>query len=341
MQVVLLWLTGVFVSFESSPGNISSFLFLAAGLGLSIEYDLPRFSRLSIAGVLGIVYLVTSATSFAIKVPLTALGIVMTGHIMFGAGIGFLLLYLWKQRVNRYRSHTDSLIDLVSERTNELETLLQERTELIKEIHHRVKNNMQLTSSLLRLTMNDALDPHALHVLTRIRGRVDVMGLVHHRIYKAGRLSRVALKPYLADIVVLIDLPGYTRPELQVNLAEDYLIDLDTAVPFGLVVHDLIVETTQRANDAARTGFRPRPLRILLELRAETLVFRMEEHTLKQLAPPLDPEKSLKTELQIIYGLCDQLSTRLSMQAIDDATAEETRISYEIPIHTVRSSGAA
>lgn len=57
LQIILLWISGCAVAIESTPGNISSFLFLAAGLGLSIEYDMADFRRLSVAGLVGALYL--------------------------------------------------------------------------------------------------------------------------------------------------------------------------------------------------------------------------------------------------------------------------------------------
>lgn len=332
LQIILLWISGCAVAIESTPGNVSSFLFLAAGLGLSIEYDMAKFRRLSVAGVVGALYLAATAISLAMELPASALGLVIPGHIVFGSTIGVLLLLLWKSRVEAFRGREESLSGLVNDRTNELERALQERGELIKEIHHRVKNNMQLTSSLLQLTMHHTDSPQIREELGRIRGRVEIMGLVHHGIYKAGKLSRVALEPYLSGVLQTIDVPGYSRPDLRVDLPKHYQIDLDVAVPLGLVVHDVCAETGRRARDAVSRGVSPERPVIGVSFSDGVLFMRFEELTHRDLQPDSDTGTTTNLEMQIICGLCEQMGGTLGIEAIATSHPSQVRVLYTLRV---------
>lgn len=340
LQIILLWISGCAVAIESTPGNISSFLFLAAGLGLSIEYEMAEFRRLSVAGLVGALYLAATAISLSMELPASALGLVIPGHIIFGSTIGVLLLLLWKSRIEAFRGREESLSGLVNDRTNELERALEERGDLIKEIHHRVKNNMQLTSSLLQLTMHHTDSPEIREELGRIRGRVEIMGLVHHGIYKAGKLSRVALEPYLSGVLQTIDVPGYSRPDLRVELPEHYQIDLDVAVPLGLVVHDICAETAHRARDAVSRGVSPERPAIGVSLSDAVLLLRFEEHTHRDLQPDSDTQTTTNLELQIISGLCEQMGGTLRIETVATSNPSQVIVRHSLQVDTTGHSHA-
>ncbi len=335
LQIILLWASGFVVAIESAPGNVTSFLFLAAGLGLSVEQDLPGFRRVSVAGVVGVVYLAATAVSLSKELPGSALRLAVPGHVFFGSTIGLLLFLFFNSRFESFRRREEALNGLVSERTNELQQALEERGKLIREIHHRVKNNMQLTSSLLQLTMHHTPSPNIREELGRLRGRIEIMGLVHHGIYRAGELSHVALAPFLSGVLQTIEVPGYSRPDVQVELPEQFCIDLDLAVPLGLVTHDICAETGRRAREAVHRGVSPQRPAMQVRLDDGCLCVTFEELTHEALLPDLDPGKASSLELQIISGLCEQMAAEMSVEAVATSQPPATIVRHSLRVNTL------
>ena len=105
------------------------------------------------------------------------------------------------------KKHRDSLEELVAERTQQLaerkmmtdliETSLSEKETLLREIHHRVKNNLQIISSLLSLQINKITDPRTIEALKDSQTRVLSMALVHEHLYKGDDFSRIDLRDYI------------------------------------------------------------------------------------------------------------------------------------------------
>jgi len=141
------------------------------------------------------------------------------------------------------------------ERTNaQIERSLREKETLLGEIHHRVKNNFQIISSLLDLqlmeiqqTRNEA-DP-SLIALREPRDRVHAMALVHELLYRTGDYNAINLAEYLQELASYISL-SYDSAKRGIDYvldSEDILIDIDRAVPCGLVVNELLVNACKYA----------------------------------------------------------------------------------------------
>lgn len=117
----------------------------------------------------------------------------------------------------------------------------KENLTLIKEIHHRVKNNLQIIISLLRLQQSEIVNPEAHRHFTEAINRVMVMSSIHQRLYKEKEVARIDLKAYLRDMADDLKTIFQNEKRIAVNIETDYAeIDLKTVVPLGLLLNELI-----------------------------------------------------------------------------------------------------
>jgi len=151
----------------------------------------------------------------------------------------------------------ESIRDITEKKRYEdaLNASLQEREVLIKEVHHRVKNNLQIVSSLLRLQSMDLQDKEVLRVLEDSQSRIKSMALVHERLYRSGDLSKVPITEYISKLTSdLVRAFGYERRvRVYVDLDEASL-EIDKAIPFGLILNELITNCLRHAFPGDRNG---------------------------------------------------------------------------------------
>ena len=138
-----------------------------------------------------------------------------------------------------------------------IESALRERTVLLQEVHHRVKNNLQIIASLLRLQSRTA-GPEVQDALQDSQNRVMAMALTHQLLYERNDYSALELGPYLKRLVgSLRDMHGnlLRRVQLSVQAPERGLsIDLQQAVPVALVVNELLTNALKHGFPAGRSG---------------------------------------------------------------------------------------
>jgi two-component sensor histidine kinase/CheY-like chemotaxis protein len=126
---------------------------------------------------------------------------------------------------------------------------LEEKEALLKEIHHRVKNNLQVVSSLLYLQSEHVSDAKVLGMLKDSQNRIRTMALVHERLYQTEDLARIDFPEYIRDLVDYL-VSSYSIDAQAVSLrvdADDVVLDADTAVPCGLIVSELVSNSLKHA----------------------------------------------------------------------------------------------
>jgi PAS domain S-box-containing protein len=133
---------------------------------------------------------------------------------------------------------------------------LHEKETLLKEIHHRVKNNMQLISSLLQLQSGYIRDPVALTAFREGQSRIRSMALIHEKLYQSASLARIDFSEYVRSLVSILMRTYNTRPDaVAVELRIDSIsLNLDTAIPFGLILNELISNSLKHAFPDERRG---------------------------------------------------------------------------------------
>lgn len=154
--------------------------------------------------------------------------------------------YRIKQRANRQLAEANGLLD-AKNRENEL---------LLKEIHHRVKNNLQTISSLLSLQSESIQDQSAWDAVQESKNRVNSMALLHQKLYQGENLAAIEMRDYFETIgKTIIDSFGEKAENvaLQVEMPELEL-DVDTAVPIGLITNELVTNSLKYAFPGREKG---------------------------------------------------------------------------------------
>jgi len=127
---------------------------------------------------------------------------------------------------------------------------------LLKEIHHRVKNNLQTVSSLLALQSNRIQDSVALDAIQGSRNRVQSMSMIHQKLYQGENLACIEMKDYFIDLSDGILHTFGMQDQIEVNCNMDVLeMDVDVAVPIGLIVNELLTNTLKYAFPGEEKGF--------------------------------------------------------------------------------------
>lgn len=166
--------------------------------------------------------------------------------------------YLGKQ--NKKSTAKKNIVPTFLERKKieeEIKKSLDEKEILIKEIHHRVKNNLQIISSLLNLqslTFDDKL--HRDKFKESIN-RINSMAIIHEMLYRSGNLSVVKIKDYISSLMSFI-INSYTlntkiKTELKINCNQDVL-DIDQAIPCGLILNEMLSNSLKYAFKGKSTG---------------------------------------------------------------------------------------
>ncbi|MBK8025768.1 MAG: PAS domain-containing protein [Chloroflexi bacterium] len=130
-----------------------------------------------------------------------------------------------------------------------LRSSLREKEVLLKEIHHRVKNNLQIISSLLSLQSSSMEDPRTLAQFQDSQNRIRSMALVHERLYRSENLARVEFDKYLHELVdSLVQTYNSRSKNITAKVdAEAVMLDIDIAIPCGLIVNELVSNALKHA----------------------------------------------------------------------------------------------
>jgi two-component sensor histidine kinase len=138
----------------------------------------------------------------------------------------------------------------------QLRASLLEKEVLLKEIHHRVKNNLQIISSLLSLQAANVHDSTTLAQFRDSQNRVRSMALIHERLYRSDDLAKINFREYIDDLSGHL-LQSYLSQDNTVSLkveAEDIYLDIDTAIPCGLLISELVSNALKHAFPQGRSG---------------------------------------------------------------------------------------
>ncbi|MDO8872489.1 MAG: histidine kinase dimerization/phosphoacceptor domain -containing protein [Methanoregula sp.] len=169
------------------------------------------------------------------------------------------------------KSH-DELEQRVKERTAQLTVLLNEREILVKEVHHRVKNNFQIIISLLNLQSRYITDEKNLNSFKESQNRIRAMALVHEKLYRSADLSKLDLDNYIRFLANnLFQFYGMAGKGITITMdIRDIFLTIDTAIPLGLIINELVSNSLKHAFPDGRNG------EISLAIRRENALLAIE-----------------------------------------------------------------
>jgi PAS domain S-box-containing protein len=133
---------------------------------------------------------------------------------------------------------------------------LKEKEVLLQEVHHRVKNNMQIISSLFNLQSRHIKDKQALEIFKSSQNRVRSMALIHERFYQSEDMARVDFAEYAQSLTShLFSSHGISPGAVKLNLKiKDVFLDLNTAIPCGLIINELVSNSLKHAFPGEKKG---------------------------------------------------------------------------------------
>jgi two-component sensor histidine kinase len=161
-----------------------------------------------------------------------------------------LLVVGYNARTRRIRARNRILEEEIGLRRKIEEQLtesLEEKTVMLKEIHHRVKNNMQVISSLMSLQLGASTEPMIQEALMESQARIRSMALVHETLYQSNNLAAIGFKDYLERLVRQVHHVNKTsRTAIRVE-GPDITVPLDQAIPAGLLMNELLTNAIKHA----------------------------------------------------------------------------------------------
>lgn len=189
-----------------------------------------------------------------------------------------------------------------------VEAALHEKEVLLKEVHHRVKNNMQVISSLLQLQVGYVANEEAQQLLAESQDRIQSMALVHEKLYQSNDFAQVDFADYVHSLVPMLAASHEERAAVEVR-AEPIWINIEQAIPAGLVLNELVSNSFKHGFPPGRVG------RIEVSFLAEgedRVRLRVSDDGVGP-PPGFDPAASATLGLRLVHILAEQLDAVLTI----------------------------
>lgn len=198
-----------------------------------------------------------------------------------------------------------------------LRASLREKELLLKEVHHRVKNNLQVISSLLNLQAQELRDPHMVRLFRESQGRVRSLALIHEQLYRSDDLSRIDVAAYVQELVERL-APAGGDPAARVRFCFDLQpcqLPIDLAIPCGMIVNELVSNSLQHAYPDRRPGI----IRIAFALDGDGYVLTVADDGVG-VSQRLLEGKAETLGLKVVQALTRQIGGRLALQSEQGST---------------------
>lgn len=183
---------------------------------------------------------------------------------------------------------------------------LKEKEVMLREIHHRVKNNMQIITSLLRLQASQIKDKKIQKMFNLSQNRIKSMSLIHESLYQSQDLSHINFSDYIQKITThLISL--YHQKDKTVDIwydLNDVHLDINKAIPFGLIINELITNALKHASPSGRKGEIEVGLR---HTKSGKVIFNVKDNG-TGIPADVNIAKPETLGLQLVYDLARQLN---------------------------------
>jgi PAS domain S-box-containing protein len=200
-----------------------------------------------------------------------------------------------------------------------MEQSLREKEVLLKEVHHRVKNNMQVVSSILNLQSSYVSDAYALNLLKESQNRIKTMAYIHESLYQNKSFTYVNFSEYVETLLKnIIQSYSYSKEKVRLEAnVEKITLSLDSSIPVGLIINELVTNSIKHGFPGTKRG------KIVLNLKCENnLVFLELKDDGIGFAPEVDFENSHSLGLQLVNTLIEQIDGRFIFRSEKDIGTE-------------------
>ncbi len=248
------------------------------------------------------------------------------------------------------QAHRERLEELVEQRTQELKKEIAERARaqeelhaslkekevLLRELHHRVKNNLQVISSLLDLQSEDIHDEQARDIFLEAQNRIRSMAHIHEQLYQSSNLAELDVHAYITQLAHTL-LQSYGKPGISLVIdVTDVALDVDTAVSCGLIINELMSNSLKYAFPREqRPTDSPNEIRITLQSHdATTLLLQVNDNGIGFPDMLSEEHHTLSFGLRLVKMLARQLKGEIE---IDGSDGTNIVIIFERPAYPPRS----
>ncbi|MEQ8423226.1 MAG: histidine kinase dimerization/phosphoacceptor domain -containing protein, partial [Cyclobacteriaceae bacterium] len=235
---------------------------------------------------------------------------VFLNKVLGGGGVVLIIMvgslfyfFVGKQKANKQ----------LEKQKRQIEINLREKESLLREIHHRVKNNLQVISSLLNMQSYHLDDPGMINAIAEGQSRVKAMALIHQKLYQTEQLTEIDFEEYTNQLINHL-ATAFGQPDKKINSkvsGANIKLDIDTAIPLGLILNELVTNAYKYAFEGVNEGD------LAIELQ------RVDDHQYeltvadsgKGLPGDFDVTKLNSLGLKLVNMLIEQLDGQLTIQS--------------------------
>lgn len=215
-----------------------------------------------------------------------------------------------------------AIVDISDRKQKEqkIQAALEEKNILLGEIHHRVKNNLQIVHSLLDLQSSRVSDPVALEMLRDSQNRIRSMALIHQSLYLSNDFAQVNLGNVLEALIPAL-LESYSVDHSLIRYeftVDDVLLSINQAIPCGLIINELISNALKHAFSDGRSG----TIHVELAQKEQDYVLLSVSDDGAGIPPDVDLKKTDTLGLQLVHLLADQLGATLTINRTEPTRFE-------------------
>jgi len=206
----------------------------------------------------------------------------------------------------KYYGRVIALWDITGRKRDEqqMESSLREKELLLKEIHHRVKNNLQIISSLLSLQAMGTNSEDASAALKESQNRIKSMALIHEKLYGSADFANIDFREYAESLITSLSRSYLLNPNLLINVdIGNVAMDVENAMPCGLIINELVSNSLKYAFPDNRRG----KIQISMTHEADQYVLTVSDNGIG-LPPGIDFRKTTSLGMQLVVTLTEQLN---------------------------------
>jgi two-component sensor histidine kinase len=222
-----------------------------------------------------------------------------------------LLLTEQKEQLENRNNELNMKNEMISNQNAEIEKQMNEKEVLLRELHHRVKNNLQIIYSMLNIQARQLNDPEAVAALRSSTNRIWAMALIHHKLYLDKKLTEIKIDDYISDLATNIQ-DTFIETKNNVNViidVEELSLEADIAIPLGLIVNELMINAMKHAF----VNIKKPQLEISLKKNGtDTLVLKVADNGIG-LPKNIDLSDNGTFGIELINLLTQQLQARLEV----------------------------